>query len=161
LTKASHQARGFHLVEIIITVAIVSILGMMAAPSLQLAAQRQKEQDLRVALRQIRTAIDAYHQAAVEKRIEVSTDNTGYPANLEVLVKGVADISKPDNQMIYFIRRLPRDPMHPDKTLSAAETWGVRSYASPADAPEEGEDVFDVYSLSEATGLNNVPYRDW
>lgn len=157
----SSKAQGFHLVEIIITVAILSILGMVAAPSLQIAAQRQKEQDLRVALRQIRTAIDAYHQAAVENRIEVSTDSSRYPTNLEVLVKGVTDISKPDNPMIYFMRRLPRDPMNPDKDLSAAETWGVRSYASPADAPEVGDDVFDVYSLSEATGLNNLPYREW
>jgi len=155
------KAQGFHLVEIIITVAILSILGMVAAPSVQLVAQRQKEQDLRIALRQIRTAIDAYHQAAVENRIEVSTDSSKYPTNLEVLVKGVTDISKPNNPMIYFMRRLPRDPMNPDKDLSAAETWGVRSYASPAEAPEAGDDVFDVYSLSEGTGLNNLPYREW
>lgn len=161
MTSAPHKARGFHLVEIIITVAIVAILGTMAMPSLQLTAQRQKEQELRTALRQIRSAIDAYHQAAVEKRIEMSADSSGYPASLDVLVEGVDDISKPDGQKIRFIRRIPRDPMHPDETISAAETWGLRSYASPADAPEEGEDVFDVYSLSEGTGLNNVPYREW
>ena len=161
MTSAPHKARGFHLVEIIITVAIVAILGTMAMPSLQLTAQRQKEQELRTALRQIRSAIDAYHQAAVEKRIEMSADSSGYPASLDVLVEGVDDISKPDSQKIRFIRRIPRDPMHPDETISAAETWGLRSYASPADAPEEGEDVFDVYSLSEGTGLNNVPYREW
>ncbi len=151
---------GFTLIELVITVAIVGVLALLATPLLEVTAQRHKEAELRLALRQIRGAIDAYHQAAREKRIEVPADASGYPPNLDVLAEGVPDITKPDRRKIYFLRRLPRDPMHPDGTLPAAETWGLRSYASPPDAPSAGEDVFDVYSLSDKVGLNGVPYRE-
>lgn len=151
---------GFTLIELVITVAIVGVLALLATPLLEVTAQRHKEAELRLALRQIRGAIDAYHQAAREKRIEVPADASGYPPNLDVLAEGVPDITKPDRRKIYFLRRLPRDPMHPDGTLLAAETWGLRSYASPPDAPSAGEDVFDVYSLSDKVGLNGVPYRE-
>ncbi|MEW6590731.1 MAG: type II secretion system protein [Pseudomonadota bacterium] len=151
---------GFTLIELVITVAIVGVLALLATPLFEVTAQRHKEAELRLALRQIRGAIDAYHQAAREKRIEVPADASGYPPNLDVLAEGVPDITKPDRRKIYFLRRLPRDPMHPDGTLPAAETWGLRSYASPPDAPSAGEDVFDVYSLSDKVGLNGVPYRE-
>ena len=151
---------GFTLIELVITVAIVGVLALLAAPLLEVTAQRHKETELRLALRQIREAIDAYHQAVLDKKVESPADASGYPPDLERLVKGVPDITKPDRPMIYFLRRLPRDPMNPDATLSAAETWGKRSYASPPDAPSPGEDVYDVYSLSEAVGLNGVPYRE-
>ena len=151
---------GFTLIELVITVAIVGVLALLATPLFEVTAQRHKEAELRLALRQIRGAIDAYHQAAREKRIEVPADASGYPPNLDVLADGVADITKPDRRKIYFLRRLPRDPMHPDGTLPAAETWGLRSYASPPDAPSAGEDVFDVHSLSDKVGLNGVPYRE-
>ncbi|MFN3717093.1 MAG: hypothetical protein ACK4R8_10260, partial [Thiobacillus sp.] len=62
---------------------------------------------------------------------------------------------------LYFLRRLPRDPFYPDASVPAAETWGLRSYASPPDAPVPGRDVFDVHSLSTAKGLNGLPYREW
>lgn len=151
---------GFTLIELVITVAIVGVLALLATPLFEVTAQRHKEAELRLALRQIRGAIDAYHQAAREKRIEVPADASGYPPNLDVLAEGVPDITKPDRRKIYFLRRLPRDPMHPDGTLPAADTWGLRSYASPPDAPSAGEDVFDVYSLSDKVGLNGVPYRE-
>lgn len=151
---------GFTLIELVITVAIVGVLALLAAPLLEVTAQRHKETELRLALRQIREAIDAYHQAVQDKKIESPADASGYPPDLDSLVKGVPDITKPDRPMIYFLRRLPRDPMNPDATLSAAETWGKRSYASPPDAPSPGEDVYDVYSLSDAVGLNGVPYRE-
>lgn len=151
---------GFTLIELVITVAIVGVLALLAAPLLEVTAQRHKETELHLALRQIREAIDAYHQAVQDKKIESPADASGYPPDLERLVKGVPDITKPDRPMIYFLRRLPRDPMNPDATLSAAETWGKRSYASPPDAPSPGEDVYDVYSLSDAVGLNGVPYRE-
>jgi general secretion pathway protein G len=127
---------------------------------LEVAAQRQKESDLRTALRQIRGAIDAYHQAVEDKKIESPADASGYPPDLEVLVEGAPDITKPDRPMIYFLRRLPRDPMNPDKDLSPAETWGKRSYASPPDAPAPGDDVYDVYSKADGLTLNGVPYRE-
>lgn len=155
------RAKGFTLIELVIAVAIVGVLAWMATPLLEVTAQRQKETELRTALRQIREAIDAYHRAVQEKRIESAADASGYPPDLERLATGVADATKPDRQKIYFLRRLPRDPMNPDATLPAARSWGLRSYASPPDAPAPGEDVFDVYSLSEKTGLNGVPYREW
>ncbi len=151
---------GFTLIELVIAVAIVGVLALLAAPLLEVAAQRHKETELRLALRQIREAIDAYRQAVQEKRIESPADASGYPPDLESLVTGVPDITQPDRPKIYFLRRLPRDPMNGNTALSAAETWGKRSYASPPDAPTPGEDVYDVYSLSEAVGLNGVPYRE-
>jgi len=151
---------GFTLIELVITVAIVGVLALLTAPLLEVTAQRHKEAELRLALRQIREAIDAYHQAVLDKKIASPLDASGYPPTLESLVAGVPDITKPNRPAMYFLRRLPRDPMNPDKTLSAAETWGQRSYASPPEAPAPGDDVFDVYSLSEAVGLNGVPYRE-
>jgi general secretion pathway protein G len=151
---------GFTLIELVITVAIVGVLALLAAPLLEVTAQRHKEAELRLALRQIREAIDAYHQTVLDKKIASPADASGYPPDLESLVAGVPDITKPDRPMIYFLRRLPRDPMHPDATLAPAETWGKRSYASPPEAPSPGEDVYDVYSLSEGVGLNGVPYRE-
>ena len=151
---------GFTLIELVITVAIVGVLALLTAPLLEMTAQRHKEAELHLALRQIREAIDAYHQAVLDKKIASPLDASGYPPKLESLVAGVPDITKPDRPMIYFLRKLPRDPMNPDTTLSPAETWGKRSYASPPEAPSPGDDVFDVYSLSDAVGLNGVPYRE-
>jgi general secretion pathway protein G len=162
MTDRWHRLQhGFTLVELVITVAIVGVLALMAAPLLEVTAQRHKETELRLALRQIRGAIDAYHQAALDKKIEVTADSSGYPPSLEVLVAGVPDITKPDRPNIYFLRHLPRDPMNPDTQLTATASWGVRSYASPPDMPSPGEDVFDVYSLSGGIGLNGVPYREF
>ena len=155
------RARGFTLVELVITVAILAVLATLALPTLQMTVQRQKETELRASLRDIRSAIDAFHQAVLDKKIEVAADASGYPPDLESLVKGMPDITKPDRRPLYFLRHLPRDPFNPDATLSAAETWGKRSYASPPDEPAEGEDVFDVFSRSERKGLNGMPYREW
>jgi general secretion pathway protein G len=154
---ASH---GFTLIELIITVAIVAILASAALPLTQLTIQRAKEQELRTALRQIREAIDAYKQATDDGPVVRTTDASGYPPSLEALVLGVDDAKLPVKKSIYFLRRLPRDPFAPD-SLSAAETWGKRSYDSPPDNPREGKDVFDVYSLSEGRGLNGIAYKDW
>jgi general secretion pathway protein G len=151
---------GFTLIELVITVAIVAILASAALPLTQIAVQRGKEQELRSALRQIREAIDAYKQAGDEGRIEKKSNASGYPPALAVLVTGVEDFKKPDKPRIYFLRRLPRDPFAPDD-VKADDTWGLRAYASPPDDPKEGDDVFDVYSLTEGEGLNGVAYRQW
>ena len=155
------NARGFTLIELVVTVAILGVLAMMAVPMLEATAQREKETQLRAALREIRTAIDAYHQAVLDKKIEAAADASGYPPDLESLVRGVAEITRPDHRPIYFLRRLPRDPFHPNPETPAAETWGLRSYASAPDEPKAGEDVFDVFSLAGKKGLNGVAYREW
>ncbi len=155
------RAGGFTLVEMMVTVAIIALLSTMALPMAELAVQRGKEQDLRRALREIRTALDTYRQAVDDGRIVSSAEKSGYPPSLDALVEGVPDASAAGGGRIYFLRRIPRDPMSPDPSLADAETWGKRSYASSREAPEEGNDVFDVYSLSEGTGLNGIAYREW
>lgn len=148
------------MIELVVTVAIVAVLASAALPLAQLTVQRAKENELRNALRQIRDAIDAYKQASDDGRIARRSDHSGYPPSLTVLVEGVRDARAPQDQQIYFLRRLPRDPFAA-AALKPEETWGRRSYDSPAEAPREGEDIFDVYSRSEGSGLNGIPYRQW
>ena len=154
-------AAGFTLVELVVTVAIVAVLASIGMPLAELALKRHREQELRTALREIRAAIDAYKLAADQGRIAKSVEQSGYPATLDVLVQGVEDRRSKTREMIYFLRRLPRDPTFPDAAVPAANTWGKRSYASPPDAPREGDDVYDIYSLSPGAGLNGVDYRYW
>jgi len=153
--------KGFTLIELVITVAIIAILASVALPLNELVVQRGKEQDLRRALREIREAIDAHKQAWDDGRITKRVGESGYPKRLEDLVAGVEDQKSPKKDRIYFLRRLPRDPFATDGNLSAVETWGKRSYASPPEEPAEGDDVFDVFSLSTATGINGRPYKEW
>lgn len=152
---------GFTLIEMAIVVAIIGVLATGIAPLSQLVHQRAQERELRQALRDIRSALDRYHQAHESGLIARQADGSGYPPKLEVLTEGVPDARSADGRMLYFLRRLPRDPFHPDPRAPAAATWGLRSYASPPDDPQAGKDVFDVYSLSPAVGLNGVPHRAW
>jgi general secretion pathway protein G len=158
---ANRPPRGFTLIELVITVAIVGLLAGIAVPTMELAMQRNKEQELRLALREIRNAIDAFKQAYDEGHMLTVVGESGYPPALRALVDGVPDALHPDKRKMYFLRRIPRDPMATDSSLPAEQTWGLRSYESDSENPVEGKDVFDVYSLAAGSGINGVPYRRW
>ena len=158
------QLKGFTLIELIVTVTIVAILASVAMPMLQMSVQRNKEIELRANLRQIREAIDAYKKAVDESRIKKSIEETGYPPNLEILVNGVLDEKDINKNKLKFLRKIPLDPMTiaADKnTDDLPNNWGLRSYASEASDPQQGADVFDVYSLSQQIGINGIAYAKW
>ena len=155
------RLRGFTLIELVITVAIVGLLSTAALPLAELVVQRGKEQDLRAALREIRSAIDAYKLASEQGRIETTVDASGYPPTLDLLYAGVEDAKNPEKVKIYFLRRMPRDPFFPDSSAAPEDTWGLRSYASPPEDPQSGDDVYDVHSLSAKIGINSIAYKDW
>jgi general secretion pathway protein G len=152
---------GFTLIEVLVTLTIVGLLTAMAFPLAETQVQRNKEQELRTALRQIREALDAYKKASDENLILKTAEESGYTKNLNVLVDGVENAKDPNKEKLYFLRRLPRDPLFKDASVPAEKTWGKRSYASPPDNPQEGNDVFDIYSQSVEIGLNGVAYREW
>jgi len=157
------RARGFTLIEMVVTLALVGILASTALPLYEVTVTRQKEAELRLALRTIRNALDAYKAAAESGQIVKAAMDSGYPPTLEVLVNGVDLPNAPTGTptKIYFLRHIPVDPFAPDPALSAAQQWALRSYGSPPDDPQPGADVFDVASRSPRVGSNGMPYREW
>lgn len=155
------RCRGFTFIELMMSLAILGVMAMVAVPMAQHQAQRLKERELRRSLTEIRDAIDRYKRAAEQGRIRLQIGESGYPSRLEDLVEGIVDQRSPAGQSMFFLRRLPRDPFHPDAAAKPADTWGLRSHASPPDAPAAGADVFDVLSISGRVGLNGVPYAQW
>jgi general secretion pathway protein G len=161
MNRLIRAERGFTLVEMVMTVAIVGVLASAAMPLASLVSQRSKEQELRQSLLQIREAIDAHRRDFDAGRIAKGTTDSGYPKSLKDLTDGVVDQTSQKKKRIIYLRRLPRDPLVTDPSVSAAETWGLRSYDSPPEEPSPGNDVFDVYSLNKGVGLNGIPYSKW
>ena len=154
------RLKGFTLIELLVALVLLALLVSAAAPLMQMTAKRNREQELKKALLQIRDAIDAYKQAADDGLIKKSADDIGYPVALQQLVDGVENVQDPKKRKLYFLRRIPRDPFAPTDLVAEA-TWGKRSYSSAFTDPSEGDDIYDVYSLSNEIGINQQPYRAW
>ncbi|MFD0668898.1 type II secretion system protein [Ramlibacter sp. MAHUQ-53] len=155
------MARGFTLVELLVTLAILAVLALQVVPLAQVQVQRTREQELRLALRELRAALDAYKRASDEGRIRRDIGSSGYPPSLQALADGVEDQRDPKRRTLHFLRRVPRDPFHDDPSVDAAATWALRAYASDPDDPQPGDDVYDVRTRSRLTGLNGVPLAQW
>jgi general secretion pathway protein G len=162
--KISLRNDGLSLVELVITLVILSVLASLILPTAQMSARRMKEIELRRDLRTIRTALDdykkAYDKAVEEKKILSSLNKSGYPETLQLLVDG-DDFGGAVSSKKKFLRRIPADPFNPPKPGEPPE-WGLRSYSdSPDSMSWGGEDVFDIYSKSEETAIDGTKYKDW
>jgi general secretion pathway protein G len=147
------NSRGFTLAELVMVVALIAILSAMALPVAKFTVKRQKEAELRLALRQIRTAIDEYKRMSDQGLIPITLGGEGYPEALDDLVEGVEIVGQ-DTKM-RFLRRIPVDPMTHDD-------WVLRSYQDDVDATSwGGENVYDVRTSSEGTALDGTKYADW
>lgn len=153
--KIRRREAGFTLAELVMVAAVLTILATATLPVAKFTAKRSKEADLKLALREMRMAIDEYKRYSDAGLIPVDLGTEGYPKKLEVLVEGVQLVGQVDKKL-KLLRRIPVDPM------TGKDEWGLRSYQDASDATSwGGEDIFDVYSLSKGTGLNGVPYRKW
>jgi len=148
------RERGFTLAELVMVAGLLAILASMALPVAKFTVKRRKESELRLALRQMRTAIDEYKRLSDQGMIPIALGSEGYPPDLETLVEGVELVGQEVKRK--FLRRIPIDPM-----TKEAE-WGLRSYQDDADSTSwGGENVWDVYSLSDGTAIDGTLYKDW
>ena len=155
--RPGQRQRGFTLIELLVVMAVLGLLALAVYPLAELNSRRERERELRHALWEIRDAIDAYKRAVDAGQARRATAS-GYPPDLQALVQGGA--MSPAGQPLYFLRRLPRD-LFADPALPAEATWGLRSFASPPEAPRYTDDVYDVHSQAAGTGLNGLPLRQW
>ena len=151
--------RGFTFLELIIVTTILMVLAATIMPMTQVTAQRQREVELRRALREMRTAIDKFKDAVEQGQIpttELEPGNEGYPPDLETLVNGVSVANDASGRKLKFLRKIPIDPM------TNTTEWGKRAYQDRPDSQSwGGKNVFDVYTTFQGTGLDGTKYRDW
>ena len=156
--KNRGRQTGLSLFETGLTVAILATLVLVAMPTMQYTMRRAKEVELRFALRQIRRAVDEYHRFALQGLVmQTDVSQDFYPPDLETMVEGVELVGDPTGKKIRFLRRIPRDPM------TGEYEWGLRSTRDDWDSTMwGGENVFDVFSESEATALDGYSlYEEW
>jgi len=150
---------GYTFVELLVVSTIVLILASAVMPLAKVTVARQREAELRRVLREMRTAIDKYKDAAdtaVISPLEVKAGSEGYPADLQALVDGVTPTNDVTGRKLKFLRKVPVDPM------TRGTEWGLRSYQDKADTTRwGGQNVFDVYTTSSGTALDGTKYRDW
>ncbi|HSI48013.1 MAG TPA: type II secretion system protein [Ideonella sp.] len=151
------QSHGFTILELVAVVAILGILATMAMPLVEVNRRREQEKEYRRAVWEIRDAIDAYKKSV--EAGEISAGGSNYPPSLSTLVDGAVDVRN-SGKIRRYLRRIPRDPFAPEN-LSAATSWGLRSYASPPDVPVPGADVYDVYTRYGKVGLDGTSIKDW
>jgi general secretion pathway protein G len=145
--------KGFTLAELVMVVALIALLSAMALPVAKFTVKRQKEAELRLALRQIRTAIDEYKRLSDQGMIPVKIGGEGYPEDLEELVEGVEIVGQETKRR--FLRRIPVDPMTRDD-------WVLRSYQDDPDATSwGGQNIYDVRTSSEGVAIDGTKYADW
>jgi general secretion pathway protein G len=153
------DASGYTFIELVVVAAIIMILAMAAMPLARVTAQRQREVELRAVLREMRTAIDKFKDAADLGQIgslDLKAGSENYPADLDQLVEGVIAANDATGKKLKFLRRIPVDPM------THSTDWGMRSYQDKPDATKwGGQNVFDVFTTFEGTALDGTKYRDW
>ncbi len=153
--------KGYTLVELLVVLALLGLLAGLAMPLAEMTVQRERERELRRALWEIRDAIDSYRLAREQGAIVVASKGPPFPANLNELARAHEDQrAGHQGELLRFLRKVPRDPFA-DPQLPAEQTWGLRGYASEADKPRPGEEVYDVYSRASGVGLNGVPLSQW
>ena len=155
MTRKHKRLAAYSLTELMVVCTLLVILSMVVFPVARFTVRRNKEIELRRALRQMRNAVDDYKRFSDAGLIPVELGTEGYPAELEILVEGVELVGQIDKTQ-RFLRRVPIDPM------TGEAEWGLRSYQDDFDASSwGGENVYDVYSLSAGIGLNGIPYSEW
>ena len=157
----SKTRRGFTLIELLVSLTLLALLASVAVPLNDLVKLRAREAELRQALTAIRSALDSYKRVYDAGHISPVIGASGYPPDLRVLVDGVTDIKSLNGDKIYFLRKLPSDPMCECSDTGPEQTWETRSYDSDADSFTSGKDVFDIRSTSTKEGIDGTPYRDW
>jgi general secretion pathway protein G len=153
------DTRGFTFIELLVVSALLLILASAAMPLAKVTMQRQREAELRRNLREIRTAIDKFKDAVDTGQIgstDVRAGSEGYPPDLETLVEGVSVAGDASGRKLKFLRRIPIDPM------TNSIEWGKRSYQDRPDSTSfGGQNIYDVYTKSDATALDGTKYKDW